>query len=94
MTAIEILDPTHEASPEEFVPAGRLPALDGVTVGIISNGKYGTEPFFDALEREFIETCGVARVVRRTKMNYSAPADPGLIDEAARWNVVVAGVGD
>ena len=92
--AIEILDPTHEASPEEFAPADRLPALEGMTVGIISNGKYGTAPFFDALERELAESCGVARVVRRAKTNYSAPAGPGLIDEAARWNAVVAGVGD
>ena len=91
---VEILDPTCEAPPEEFVPADRLPALDGMTVGIISNGKYGTAPFFDALERELVETCGVARVLRRTKTNYSAPAGSGLIDEAARWNVVVAGVGD
>lgn len=91
---IEILDPTSEVSPEEFVPADRLPALDGMTVGIISNGKYGTAPFFDALERELVETCGVASVLRRTKTNYSAPAGSDLIDEAARWNVVVAGVGD
>jgi hypothetical protein len=36
----------------------------------------------------------VADVVTRTKSNYSAPAEPALIDEAAEWEVLFAGVGD
>ena len=36
----------------------------------------------------------MAEVVRRTKANYSAPAEPDLIDEAAEWEVMFAGVGD
>ncbi len=65
-----------------------------MTVGIVSNGKYGTKPFFDAFERELIERHGVAAVVRRTKSNYSAPADAAIMDEARRWHVLVAGIGD
>ena len=30
----------------------------------------------------------------RTKSNYSAPAEQALIDEAAEWTVLFAGVGD
>ena len=62
--------------------ASRLSALQGATVGIISNGKKNTIPFFDAFETALKEEHGVAEVVRRTKSNYSAPADPHLVDEA------------
>ena len=91
---MEILDPTHEGDSPDFAPASRLKSLDGATIGVISNGKKGTKPFFDALERELIEKYGVATVVRRTKSNYSAPADAELMEEAKQWHALVAGVGD
>ncbi len=91
---MEILDPTHEGESPDFAPASRLKSLDGTTIGVISNGKKGTKPFFDALERELIEKYGVATVVRRTKSNYSAPAEAVLVDEAKQWHALVAGVGD
>jgi hypothetical protein len=91
---MEILDPTHEGDSPAFAPASRLRSLEGATIGVISNGKKSTKPFFDALERELVEKHGVATVVRRTKSNYSAPADAELMDEAKTWNALVAGVGD
>ena len=91
--SIEILDPTHEAGAPAFVLAPRLPSLAGKTVGIISNGKKGTRPFFDAVERELSGGHG-AVVVRRTKLNYSAPADPPILEEAADWDALIAGIGD
>ncbi|MDD9906999.1 MAG: hypothetical protein OXT06_25775 [Rhodospirillaceae bacterium] len=91
---MEILDPTHEADAGGFALASRLSALQGATVGIISNGKKNTIPFFDAFESELKETYGVAEVVRRTKSNYSAPADAHLVEEAQGWDAVVAGIGD
>jgi len=49
---LEVLDPTHESGAIAFAHAPRLPALQGATVGIISNGKRNTVPFFDAYEKE------------------------------------------
>ena len=92
--SIEVLDPSHESDAREFVPAKRLETLAGATVGIISNGKKGTKPFFDAVERELIEGYGVAKVARLTKSNYSAPVEPELLNEAERWQALIAGVGD
>jgi hypothetical protein len=89
-----ILDPTHEGAAPDFTPASRLESLAGTTIGVISNGKKSTKPFFDALERELIDNYGVAAVVRRTKSNYSAPADADILDEAKEWHALVAGVGD
>ncbi len=91
---MEILDPTHEADVSGFALASRLSALQGATVGIISNGKKNTVPFFDSFENELKEKFGVAEVVRRTKSNYSAPADAHLVDEAEGWDAVIAGIGD
>ncbi len=91
---MEILDPTHEGEAPVFALACRLQSLDGATIGVISNGKKGTKPFFDAFERELIENYGVATVVRRTKSNYSAPADVDFMEEAKQWHALVAGVGD
>jgi hypothetical protein len=91
---IEVLDPTNETA----APLGRLalrPAsLAGARVGIISNGKAGTEGFFSHLDRMLREQFHVAEVVRRVKSNYSAPADPDIVDEIRRWQAVVTGVGD
>jgi hypothetical protein len=91
---IEVLDPSHEDDIRDFTPAKRLETLKGSTVGIISNGKKGTKPFFDAVERALVEVYGVAKVVRLTKANYSAPAEPELLNEAERWQALISGVGD
>lgn len=92
--SIEVLDPSHEADAREFAPAKRLQTLEGATVAIISNGKKGTKPFFDAFERELLEGYGVAKIVRLTKSNYSAPVEPDLLNESERWQALIAGVGD
>jgi hypothetical protein len=91
---ILVLDPSFEQEQRAWEPAARPATLTGTTVGIISNGKANTRPFFDHLERILRDEWGVAEVVRRTKSNYSAPAESELIDEAARWHVLFAGVGD
>jgi hypothetical protein len=92
--SFEVLDPTYGDGADDFSPAPRLATLAGTTVGIVSNGKHGTGPFFDALERELRERHGVADVVRVVKPNYSAPAGDEIIDEARRWHALVAGIGD
>ena len=92
--SIEFLDPTHESGPATFSLAKRLMHLKGATIGFVSNGKKGTKPFFDALERELVERHGVGKVVRLTKANYSAPAGADIVNEAERWQALISGVGD
>ena len=92
--ALQVLDPTNEAVPPLGQPAPRPVSLAGVTVGFISNGKEGTRGFFDHLDRMLRTEFGVADVIRRVKSNYSAPADPDIVDEIRRWQAVVTGVGD
>jgi hypothetical protein len=92
--ALQVLDPTNETAPPPGRPAPRLPSLTGATVGFISNGKEGTQGFFAHLDRILREDFGVADVIRRVKSNYSAPADPNIVDELRRWQAVVTGIGD
>ena len=91
---MQVLDPTTEAVPPLGQTAPRLPSLAGRTVGIISNGKEGTEGFFAHLDRMLRTEFGAANVVLRRKSNYSAPADHDIVDEIARWHAVVTGIGD
>ena len=91
---IEILDPTHEGDSREFIYARNLRKISGATVGILSNGKKGTWPFFDALEKLLLEEKGVSKVVWRTKSNYSAPAEPQIMNEVRTWDAMFSGVGD
>ena len=91
---VTVLDPSFDEAAEPFTLPARPVTLAGATVGIISNGKANTRPFFDHLARLLREEWGVAEVILRTKSNYSAPAEQELIDEAAEWEVLFAGVGD
>jgi hypothetical protein len=90
----DVLDPTHELGSPDARLAPRPRALSGITVGLLSNGKAGVARFFDHVEAILRDEWGVADVVRRTKGNYSAPAETELMAEAAGWQVLFAGVGD
>ena len=71
--SIEVLDPSHEDSSGEFAPAARLRSLEGSIVGVVSNGKKGTKPFFDAFERATIyvspndTAIGLSETLNRSK---------------------------
>ena len=91
---LRVLDPTAGEAPATGQLAPRLPTLKGKTVGFISNGKVGTKGFFAHLDRILREEHGVAKVVSRTKSNYSAPADAHIVAEIKQWDAVVSGIGD
>jgi len=91
---IEVLDPTFDEHATPFVAAERPESLAGKTVGIVSNGKKGTATFFDAVEHELRSVYLVGDVVRTIKSNYSAPAEAELLNDAAQWHALIAGIGD
>ena len=83
-----VLDPTPEKAPPAGQLAPRLATLEGKTIGFISNGKEGTKGFFAHLDRVLREEHGVAKVVVRTKSNYSGPAHAHIVAEIRNWNSV------
>ena len=92
--ALKVLDPTGEARPPLGQPARRTVSPAGTTVGFISNGKKGTTTFFAHLDRLLRSEFEVADVIMRVKSNFSAPADQDIVDEIARWQAVITGIGD
>ena len=44
------MDPSHEQQVDGSEPAARISSLNGAVVGLISNGKENTLPFFDRVE--------------------------------------------
>lgn len=89
-----ILDPTAETDPQPVSPASRLDSLHHRRVGLLSNGKAAVAPLFDRLESLIRQEWKPSDVLRLTKSNYSAPAEPDLIRELARCHLIVTGVGD
>ena len=91
---MELMNPGHEQQAAGCEPAVRMSSLEGAVVGLISNGKENTLPFFDRVESILRTEYGVSEVVRRIKKNYSAPAEDELMQEAIGWDAVLSGVGD
>ena len=91
---IRVLNPTSESVVATLNPAPRLTSLEGKTVGLISNGKEGTAGFFAHVDRLLRERYKVAKVILRTKSNYSAPAENEIIDDAKNWDLAITGLGD
>ena len=92
--SIQVFDPTYASSGTVFDLAPRLDGLRGKTVGLISNGKRGTVQFFSAMEKQLLRDFRAARVIIRTKGNYSAPMESEILAEARSWDVAFTGVGD
>ncbi len=89
----EVLDPTNDQAPMEFSPAARLGSIEGAIIGIVSNGKHGSVALFDGVAQRLLEL-GAANVERVVKDSYSAPATVETMSRAARWQAMVAGIGD
>ena len=89
-----VLDPTAEADPAPVSRAPRLASLQHKRIGLLSNGKAAVAPLFDALESLLRREWKAHDILRLTKSNYSAPAEPDLIRELARCHLIITGVGD
>jgi hypothetical protein len=89
-----VLDPTAEADPQTVSRAPRLDSVHHRRIGLLSNGKAAVAPLFDYLESLLLQEWNAHEVLRLTKGNYSAPAEPDLIRELARCDLIFTGVGD
>ena len=91
-----ILDPTLRAvPPRPAVRASRPARLDGATLGLLANGKTHGMAFLDRVAEQLRARHGVGELLRVTKTNASAPANPEdakLL--ATRCAAVVTAIGD
>jgi hypothetical protein len=89
-----VLDPTGEVEPHSVSRPPRPDSLYHRNIGLLSNGKAAVAPLFDHLESLLRLEWKAYEILRLTKGNYSAPAEPDLIRELARCHLIFTGVGD
>ena len=90
---IRVLDPRLDPDLEPLTLAASLPSLEGATIGLLDNAKIGTAWFYDRLEERLREH-GVSEIVRRRKPDSSRPVPREMLDELARADAIVSGIGD
>ena len=94
-TGIAVLDPTVAPLPADGVVADRPTTLDGVTIGLLANGKMNSVEMLTALHDVLADRYEFGGVVERNKMNASRPCPEDIIDEmAAKCDVVITSSGD
>ena len=94
-TRLEVLDPTVEPLPAEGVVADRPTTLDGLTLGLLANGKLNSVEMLTAIHDVLADRFEFGAVVERNKHNASRPCPEGIIDELVdKCDVVVTSSGD
>lgn len=89
-----ILDPLGFVQVTARQLAPRLESLSGRRVGLIDNGRHGSDALLERLGELFVERCGVSEVVTHKKTSVSAPVSANALDDlVARCDVFVAGAG-
>ena len=90
---IRVLDPRLDPEREPLTLAPTLASLDGATIGLLDNSKIGTAWFYDHLET-LLKKHGVREFVRRRKPDSSRVVPREMLDELARADAIVSGIGD
>ncbi|MXX53510.1 MAG: hypothetical protein F4Z35_06160 [Dehalococcoidia bacterium] len=94
-TGIAVLDPTVAPLPADGVVADRPTTLDGITIGLLANGKMNSVEMLTALHDVLADRYDFGGVVERNKMNASRPCPEDIIDEmVAKCDVVITSSGD
>ena len=94
-STIEVLDPTAEAVPEDAVVSPRLSSLDGVTLGLLANGKQNSPELLDMVYDVLADSYEFAGVVSRNKGDASRPCPDDILQElVGRCDVVITASGD
>ena len=90
---IRVLAPRLDPELEPLTLAKALASLDGATIGLLDNAKIGTARFYDRLET-LLKQHGVREIVRQRKPDSSRPVPRAMLDELARADAIVSGIGD
>lgn len=94
-TRIQVLDPTVAPIPMEAVRATRTETLDGLTVGLLANGKPNADKLLELVHQVLADKYEFKGVVARNKGNASRPCPRDLLEEmASQCDLVVTSTGD
>jgi hypothetical protein len=93
--AIQIYDPTTEASGRRINYAPRPKSLRGLRIGLVDNTKHNSDALLLRIAALLEKEHGATSHVIRKKRSAGAAPSPEMIEEyKAHCDVVVAGIGD
>ena len=93
--AARLVPPTGWGVQGRCAAAPRLSLLDGVTLGLLANGKANSDAILDAVADALANRHRIAGVVRVTKPHPSLPASGTVVSTfAERAQVVLTAIGD
>ena len=92
---IRLVPPTGWGVDQRFHAAPRLTTFDGVTIGLLANGKANSEAVLDAIATDLGTRHRIDGVVRATKPHPSLPVSDDVLDTFAQQvQVVLTAIGD
>ena len=92
---VRLVPPTGWGITSAFSDAPRLNSFDGVTLGLLANGKANGEAILDAIAAAIAERHHIAGVVRATKPHPSLPVSEAVLARfAEEVQVVFTAIGD
>lgn len=90
-----LVPPTGWGSTTTQGAAKRLDTIDGITLGLLSNGKANSVELLDRVADELAAHLGIGRIIRHTKPHPSLPAsDEVMTMFAEQAHAVLMAVGD
>ena len=93
--ALELFDPTGEPAPTGYRSAPRLTSLDGLSIGLFSNGKVNADKLLRYTAEVFEREAGCNIVIDSGKRNASRIADPQVLERIANdVDFLITAVGD
>jgi hypothetical protein len=92
---VRLVPPTGWGVTGPFSDAPRLTSLDGVTLGLLANGKANSEAILEAVATAIAQRHRIAKVVRATKVHPSLPVSDEVLGMfAEQVQVVLTAIGD
>lgn len=92
---IQVYDPRGVVGAQRKATAARIPALEGLRLGILDNTKWNANKLLRAMREQLEAAHPLADVHYYRKESFSRFAAPELIEEIRRDNdIVVTAIGD
>jgi hypothetical protein len=94
-TKVTLLDPTVQALPDSTSMAPRPQSLEGITLGLLANGKRNSDEMLRNVCSLLQDIYQFKEVVELNKRDVSRPAPQPIIDELVdKCDVVITAIGD
>ena len=92
---VEVLDPRVEPTLEQAIIAPRPSSLDGISIGLLANGKQNSAELLEIIYEVLADRYDFSVVIAKNKGNASRPCPRDLLEEmVSQCDLVVTSTGD